>query len=127
MKRILVLVTLVAIGAFAVAGCASGIGTYTDPGQAISVGVDREFIIALDSNPTTDFSWQEDYDNSMLELTKKTYEQAETGQEPMVGVGGVEYFQFKALKAGTTKITMDYKRPWEEEAVEQKVFVINIA
>jgi len=30
------------------------------------------------------------------------------------------------LKTGKTQITMDYKRSWEEQSIEQKVFTVNI-
>jgi len=126
MKKLLILVTLTAIAACQLAGCACEVSTYTDPEQAINTGVNKEFVIALDSNPTTGYSWQENYDESMLELVKKTYKQGETAEEGAVGAGGVEYFRFKALKAGNTKVTMDYKRPWEEEVANQEVFTINI-
>ena len=126
MKKLLILVTLTAIAACQLAGCASEVNTYTDPEQAINTGVNKEFVIALDSNPTTGYSWQENYEESMLELVEKTYKQGETAEQDVVGAGGVEHFRFKALKAGRTEITMDYKRPWEEEVLEQKVFTINI-
>jgi len=126
MKKFLILVTLTAIAACQLAGCACGVSTYTDPGQTINIGVNKEFVIALGSNPTTGYSWQENYDESMLEFMEKTYKLGETVEEGVVGAGGVEHFRFKALKAGRTEITMAYKRPWEEEVLDQKVFTINI-
>ena len=126
MKKFLILVTLKAIAACQLAGCACEVSTYTDPEQAINIGGNKEFVIALDSNPTTGYSWQENYDESMLELVEKTYKQGETAEQDVVRARGVEHFRFKALKAGRTEITMDYKRPWEEEVLEQKVFTINI-
>ena len=126
MKKLLILVALTAMAICLLAGCASGVSTYTDPKQSINIDVNKEFIIALDSNPTTGYGWQEDYDEGMLELVKKTYEEGETAGKDVVGAGGVEYFRFKALKAGHASVTMDYKRPWEEEVAEQKVFTVNI-
>jgi inhibitor of cysteine peptidase len=108
------------------AGCASGVKTYTDPGQAISIGVNQEFVIALDSNPTTGYSWQESHDEAILELVEKTYEPGKEAEQGLVGAGGVEYFRFKALKTGETNVTMQYKRPWEAEVIDQKVFTVNI-
>jgi len=108
-----------------VAGCVGEVKTYTDSGQTISIGINQEFVIALGSNPTTGYSWQESYDETMLELVggESTYKESKEG---VVGAGGIEYFRFKALKAGETEITLVYKRPWEEEIVEQKVFTVNI-
>lgn len=125
MKKFLIPVTLVVAIACLVAGCVGEVKTYTDSGQTISIGVNQEFVIALGSNPTTGYSWQGSYDETMLELVggESTYKESKEG---VVGAGGIEYFRFKALKAGETEITLVYKRPWEEEIVEQKVFTVNI-
>ena len=122
MKRLLVLIAV--LGICLVTGCVGEVEAYTDPGQTIDIGVNQQFVIALGSNQTTGYSWQEGYDNIMLELVEKTYK--EEAKQGVVGAGGVEYFQFKALKTGQTEITLVYKRPWGEEILEQKIFTINI-
>ena len=126
MKRFLIL--LVVVATCMVAGCVGEVETYTDPGQAIEIGVNQEFVIALGSNPTTGYGWQESYDNTILELVEKTYKPGEEAKEGVVGAGGVEYFRFKALKKGKTEITLVYKRPWEEPTPQDvtKVFTISI-
>ena len=126
MKKVLVLVTVAMLAIFLVAGCGGGVKTYTDSGQAISIGVNQEFAIALGSNPTTGYEWQESHDNTMLELVERTYQPGEEAKQDMVGTGGVEYYRFKALKTGKTEITMDYKRAWEKEVADHKVFTVNI-
>ena len=120
----LILVAMVSI--LLMTGCAGGVKTYTDSTQTINTGTNQEFIIALDSNPTTGYSWQESYDERVLELVGKSYEMGEEAKQGVVGTGGVEYFQFKVLKAGKTEITLVYKRPWEEEPIDQKIFTVNI-
>jgi len=126
MRRLLLLVAVVIVAAGMLAGCATEVKTYTDPGQAISIGVNQEFVIALDSNPTTGYSWQESHDAAILELVGTTYEPGKEAEQGLVGAGGVEYFRFKALKTGETEVTMLYKRPWEAEVLDQKVFTVNI-
>jgi len=126
MKKFLILATVAVIATGLVAGCAGEAKTYTDSGQAISIGVNQQFIIALGSNPTTGYGWQESYDETLLKLMEKTYESGEEAKKGAVGAGGVEYFRFKALKAGETKITMSYKRPWEEKVADEKVFPVSI-
>ena len=125
MKRFLILVTVAVTAICLVAGCASEVKTYTDSGQSIGISANQQFVIALGSNPTTGYSWQESYDDTMLELVEKTYKPGEAAEQGVVGAGGVEYFRFKALKAGKTEINMVYKRPWEKEAIEQKTFTVN--
>lgn len=129
MKKLLILATaalLVAVFiiSFVVVGCV-GVKTYDDSGQTIDINVGQEFVIALGSNATTGYSWQESYDATMLELVKWNYD--EEAQEGLVGVGGIEYFRFKALKVGTTQISLTYKQPWEGGGEgETKVFTVNI-
>jgi len=119
--KYLILVALIA--ACLVVGCGGEVRTYTDSGQTISIGVNQEFIIALGSNPTTGYSWQESHDLAMLKLVEKTYEQ---GNQGVVGAGGVELFRFKVLKKGRTEITLAYKRPWEQEILDKKAFTVDV-
>ncbi len=127
MKRFLIPVALAVLAACLVAGCASKVKTYTDAGQAISASANQEFMIALGSNPTTGYSWQESHNETMLKLVAKTYKQGEQAQKGLVGAGGVEYFQFEALKTGEAKITMIYEQPWQGgNQGEQKLFTVNI-
>jgi len=125
-KKFLILVAVVAISL--TAGCIGEVKTYTDSGQTIDIGVNQEFVIALGSNPTTGYGWQESHDESMLELVEKTYKLGKEAEQGMVGAGGVEYFRFKPLKTGETEITLVYKRPWEEPTPQDvtKVFTVNI-
>jgi len=127
MRKLVILVTAVAIACL-LAGCVGEVETYTDSGQAISIGINQEFVIALGSNPTTGYSWQASYDQSRLELIggESTYQASKEAEQGTVGAGGIEYFRFKALKAGEAEVTMVYQRPWEEEILEQKVFTVNV-
>ena len=125
MKKFLVLITMALIATCLLAGCVR-VDTYTDSGQTIDIGVNQEFVIALGSNPTTGYDWEVSLDEAMLELVEKTYKLPEEAEHEVVGAGGVDYLRFKALKAGETEITLVYKRTWEEEGVEQKVFIVNI-
>ncbi|MCJ7769256.1 MAG: protease inhibitor I42 family protein [Dehalococcoidales bacterium] len=109
-------------------GCGMEVKAYTDPQDEISINTDGEFaiLIALDSNPTTGYSWQASYDETMLELVEETYELGEFAGQGLLGAGGTELFRFKALKKGEVEITMVYKRPWEEEILQQKVFIVEV-
>ncbi len=126
MKKLLVLVMVAVMTISLVIGCVGEVETYSDSGRTINIGVNLEFIIALGSNPTTGYSWQESHDESMLKLEESWYEVGEEAEEGVVGAGGVEYFRFKALKTGESEITMSYKRPWEGESIDQKVFTVDI-
>ena len=126
MKKLLILVTVALAATFLLAGCAGEVKTYTDSGQTINIGVNQEFIIAIGANPTTGYDWEVSLDETMLKLVEKTYKLAEEAEHEVVGAGGVDYFRFKALKTGEAEITMVYKRSWEEESIDRKVFTVNI-
>jgi len=106
-----------------VPGCAAVPAVYADPGSKIAVETGKEFVIDLESNPTTGYSWQETHDEMIVRLTGKTYEQSGTGT-PVVGGGGVETFRFQALKSGTTEIEFFYKRAWEAEPIKETKFYV---
>ncbi|MFC2018517.1 protease inhibitor I42 family protein [Chloroflexota bacterium] len=121
---VLIMSLLLVIG---VAGCSGGAKTYSDSGQTITTNVNREFIIALGSNPTTGYRWEASYDENRLSLVENTFQPGESTEKGMVGAGGTELFRFKAQNKGETEISLLYKRPWEEKSEGQitKVFKIN--
>lgn len=128
MKRLFgAFVLAVVIGGLLVSCVPAQPTVYTDPLEPIEVNVGESFIIALDSNPTTGFMWYEDYDDSFLQFGGHKYERSLPG-EGLVGGGGTESFEFKALKQGETEITMVYKQGWEGGSVgERYVFRVTIS
>ena len=128
MKKLLILVTVVVAVTCLATGCTTEVKAYSDPEETIGISADREFIIliALESNPTTGYSWEASYDETMLELVEETYELGEYAEQGVVGAGGTELFRFRALESGEIEITMVYKRSWEAEVLDQKVFTIDI-
>jgi inhibitor of cysteine peptidase len=128
MKRFLVLVTGVLLIACLFSGCGTEVKAYSNPEEKIDINASREFVvlIALDSNPSTGYSWQASYDEAMLDLVEESYELGEYAKLGLVGAGGTELFRFRALKSGETEITMVYKRSWETEVLDQKVFTVEV-
>lgn len=128
MKKFWLVVVTSVLVVCLMAGCGGAVKAYSDPEQPIGIGINKEFIIliALESNPTTGYSWEANYDETMLELVEETYEPGEYAQQGVVGAGGTELFRFRALESGEIEITMVYKRPWEAEVLDQKVFTIDI-
>ena len=125
MKKFLVLVGASVLLVSLVAGCGGGVKTYVDPEEKITVGIEDEFIIALDSNPTTGYDWEVSCDWYKLILVEKKYEPDEKAKG-LVGAGGTQYFRFTSQKTGDTDVTFVYKRHWETEILEQKVFKVEI-
>ena len=128
MKRFLIIVAVALIVSSLIVSCVGVVKTYDDSGQPIDIGLNREFVIALGSNPTTGYGWQVTHDESMLELVEQIYKPSEEVKDGVVGAGGVEYIRFKTLQKGETEITLVYKQPWEESTPEDetKTFTVRI-
>ena len=105
-------------------GCSGSAPVYTDPSITINTSAGKQFTIVLDGNATTGYNWEESFDAALLKLAKKEYK--EDNAKGVVGAGGKQYFTFEALKAGQTQVTLNYKRAWENEPIEKKVFNVSI-
>ncbi len=72
--------------------------------------------VTLYSNPTTGFQWSESAqisDQTVLQQTGHQFLSPESEPPPPPGTPGQEVWTFKALKEGTSTISMEYSRPWE--------------
>lgn len=68
------------------------------------------FVISVNANPTTGYTWEVGFDQSLLKLVKR-YTPSKTS---LVGAGGVESFEFEGIKKGDTEVYLNYKRPFEQ-------------
>lgn len=83
----------------------------------------RYFTISLESNATTGYTWDCAVANS--KIVKLVSDDYSSGSD-VPGAAGKQVFRFKALKKGTTKITLQYKRSWEDDAVKTKTYLIYV-
>jgi signal peptidase I len=81
-------------------------------GRQVELSVGQLLIITLESNATTGYSWTltQNSDESVLQRTGNKYIAPQTTS---IGTAGNEEWTFKALKEGTSMISMGYSRPWE--------------
>ncbi len=98
-------------------GCTSSVG-----GEVTEVAVGDSFSYSLDSNPTTGYMWSAHFDPEYLELVDTEYEPS----SDLIGAGGVESFEFRALQEGDTVITMVYERSWEEGYLQKIIYEVYI-
>ncbi len=95
--------------------------------QEVEVAVDGSLTVTLCSNPTTGFQWVESAqisDQTVLQQTShKFVPPEETG---VAGAAGKEIWTFKALKKGTSTISMEYSRPWEGGEKGEWTFVLTV-
>ena len=132
MKRRLLLALLCLTGILFVS-CTTTLGPpiYDNPTRPIEVGVNEEFIVAIDYEPTTEYFWQEHYDESALELLESTCVLCTAGELEVtpytsfrVSGGAANFSRFEALRRGETEVTMVFKRPLEDIFAEQRVFKV---
>lgn len=125
MRKLIVLaISLLLIASLLVACVAQQPKEYSDPGQEIEIGVGKKFVIVLDSNPTTGYNWEADFDEDFLKLVQDEFKPAE--DKDLVGAGGEQRFTFEGVKKGKTEVTLTYRRSWEEGFIDQKVFEVSI-
>ncbi len=82
-----------------------------DRTENLTVKKGETFSVTLESNITTGFSWQAEFDEKSVELIEQKYD--ESGAQDRVGAGGADVFKFRALAAGQTVVRFRYARPWE--------------
>ena len=98
-----------------------------DGKKLMEVKAGEEFAISVYANPSTGYEWQlaNPLDAQFLQLLGKEYLTEDTA---LVGAGCEQEWRFKALKPGSTKISLKYLRSWEKGVPPVKIeeFVVNI-
>ena len=114
MKKIIVLLTaILMIMTTSIAD--AQLATMADGSNPLSFNIDANtLIVKLKSNATTGYSWKYTIDSeSVIKFYSDKYDANNNGGRPMMGAGGEQTFVFEPNKAGKTKITFEYARPWE--------------
>jgi predicted secreted protein len=79
--------------------------------EELSVTAGETFIVNLDANETTGYSWSVNIaDSDILTLDSNEYEAEETDA---VGAGGMTVLTFKANETGETTIELTYSQDWD--------------
>jgi len=88
-------------------------GFYPHVSKEVELAAGDSFTVTLCSNRTTGFQWSESAqidDQSVLEQLAHRFVPPE---EDTPGAAGKEVWTFKALKEGSTEVSMEYSQPWE--------------
>ncbi len=116
MKNILLISVLLSAVIFS--GChnqKAGSVQVADNSGNIETKVGESFMIKLESNVTTGYSWRlAELKPGIVEKVNNIYVQNQTDGR-MVGSGGIEEWTFKAIAKGKVIITLEYVRPWEKD------------
>ena len=93
--------------------------------ETIETEKGNQFSVVLETNPTTGYEWELDFDFNYIRFTGRKYVSA---SPEMIGSGGHETFNFRTLKSGETEIIFSYLRSWETEKppIETKSYKIII-
>ncbi len=97
--------------------------------QEVEVAVDGSLTVTLCSNPTTGFQWVESAqisDQTVLQQTDHKWVVPESEPPPPPGTPSQQVWTFKALKKGTSTISMEYSRPWEGGEKGEWTFVLTV-
>lgn len=102
--------------------------TFNSPDTPIRVqSSNPEFTLTLQSNPTTGYSWfLVKYDSGMISAVSHKYVAPDS---KLMGASGYEVWTFKVSPAAftvprTSKVVMQYARPWEKHSGSKSVFKI---
>jgi len=82
--------------------------------QTTEMSVGDQVTVALCSNPTTGFAWQEPVisDAAIVSLADKSFGAPVAGESPAVGAAGTEHITLKATATGTSTVVLNYSQPW---------------
>jgi len=83
--------------------------------KEVEVAVDGSLTLTMYSNPTEGRQWSEAQisDQTVLQQTAHKLVMPEPELPPPPGTPGKEVWTFRALKEGTSTISMEYTHPWE--------------
>ena len=96
-----------------------------DNGKQVSLPVGGQLAVRLPGNPTTGYTWEvQALDASILQQLGEPGYQSD--QPQLVGSGGTLTLAFKALKPGTTRLLLVYRRPFEANVAPLKTFSVMV-
>ncbi len=97
-----------------------------DSGHTVMMKAGDHFMVELDANPSTGYTWEAgEVDSSILKQIGETeYKSAST--TPMPGQGGTQVLRFQAVGAGTTTLKLIYHRPWETGVPPINTFTVQV-
>jgi predicted secreted protein len=94
----------------------------------VTVVLGQVFTVTLESNPSTGYRWEwvDSQDSLVEQMGEAQFKPCETGDPPLVGAGGWESFDFKAVHQGQMTLKLVYRRPWEEGVEPLKTFSLQV-
>jgi inhibitor of cysteine peptidase len=96
-------------------------------GGQVNVKIGAVLEVRLEANHTTGYSWiaAPVANPVLMRQGAAKYEEHAAGGK--AGVGGVEVWRFKAVKAGRQGLSFEYRRPWEKNAPPAKIVTYSVS
>lgn len=96
-------------------------------GGQVSLKVGAVLEVRLEANHTTGYSWiaAPVANPVLMRQGAAKYEEHASGGK--AGVGGVEVWRFKAVKAGRQGLSFEYRRPWEKNTPPAKIVTYSVS
>ncbi|MCK4546938.1 MAG: protease inhibitor I42 family protein [Candidatus Eisenbacteria sp.] len=94
--------------------------TAGDDGRTIRMLEGGILIVALESNPSTGYTWEAvGIDEKILRRIGEKEWRQKPGTEGMMGAPGTMRIRFEAVGKGSANLKLVYHRPWEREKPEE--------
>jgi len=97
--------------------------------EQVEVTTGELFTVTLGSNPTTGFQWVEEAQISGTGVLKQVNHEfigPESEPPPPPGTPGQEVWTFEATGKGTSTVSMEYSRPWEDGEKGEWTFSLTV-
>ena len=99
--------------------------TTAENGGQIEVKAGDQFVVELEGNPSTGYTWEaRDLDTNMFQQIGDA--EFTSGDPGLVGAGGTLALTFKAIQAGTGTLTLVYHRSWEPDVAPADTFTVTV-
>ena len=119
-------IMLIVISAL-IAGCGAKGLKLNEAGNdgQVTIGVGEKLVIALESNPSTGYTWEiSELDTTSLEQVGDIeFVSANPG---LLGAGGMQTLTLIARQPGQTTVKLVYHRPWEKDVQPLKTYTVTL-
>lgn len=95
-----------------------------DASAPVVVQSGEEFFIALQSNPSTGYSWTQKVADDLVVAYEGNVK--ENPAQAMPGAPGQQIFIYHANRSGSTTVTFAYSRPFEPDTAPQRTVTFTI-
>lgn len=108
-------------------GPASVTAGEADNGQERRIAVGQSLVVTLPANPSTGYMWQiTELDANLLQAQGDPGFKPDPNVPVAPGSGGGSVWTFVGKTAGTTKLSMDYLRPWEQGVEPAQTYSLTV-